>query len=177
MPERNVQDGPRKSWPLDMERLMFYGTLAALLGSGLMAGAFFVFAVAVMPALRRLPANEGMAAMQSINAVIQNPAFLGVFIGTALLSIALAVLSVWDWRPGSSAYILGGVVLYVVGTFLLTVIFNVPLNNALDAADSKSAAGHTVWDRYLSAWTFWNHIRTVASFLATAAFALSLKAS
>jgi uncharacterized membrane protein len=156
---------------------MFYGTLAAVLGSGLIAGAFFVFSVAVMPALRRLPANEGMAAMQSINTVIQNPTFLGVFLGTALLAIVLAVMSFLDWRSGVSAYILNGAVLYVVGSFLLTVIFNVPLNNALDAADPTTAAGQNFWNNYLSAWTFWNHIRTIASLLATAAFALSLRAN
>lgn len=157
-----------------MEGLMFYGGFAALLGSGLIAGAFFVFSVAVMAALRRLPANEGMAAMQSINVVIQNPAFLGVFVGTALLSIALAVMSFLDWRPGASSYVLAGALLYFVGSFLLTILFNVPLNNALDAADATSPAGQEVWKNYLSAWTFWNHIRTVASLFATAAFALSL---
>jgi uncharacterized membrane protein len=31
----------------------------------------------------RLPAREGIAAMQSINVVVINPAFLGVFLGTA----------------------------------------------------------------------------------------------
>jgi uncharacterized membrane protein len=160
-----------------MDRLMFYGTLAAVLGSGLIAGAFFVFSVGVMPALRRLPANEGMAAMQSINSVIQNPAFLGVFMGTALLSIVLAVMSFLDWRSGAPVYILAGAALYVVGSFLLTVIFNVPLNNALDAADPKTAAGHEVWNNNLATWTFWNHIRTIASLLATAAFALSLRAN
>ena len=154
---------------------MFYGTLAAVLGSGLIAGAFFVFSGAVMPAFRRLPANEGMAAMQSINVVIQNPAFLGVFIGTSLLSSALAVMSFLDWRPGASAYVLAGAVLYVVASFLLTIVFNLPLNNALDAADATTAGGQEVWKNYLTTWTVWNHVRTIASVLATAAFAISLR--
>jgi uncharacterized membrane protein len=160
-----------------MERLMFYGTLTALLGSGLIAGAFFIFSVAVMQALRRLPTNEGMAAMQSINAVIQNPAFLGVFIGTTLLSIALAVMSFLDWKPGVAPYILAGAVLYAVGSFVLTIVFNVPLNNALDAADATSPARHKVWSNYLSTWIFWNHIRTIASLLATAAFAIAFRSN
>lgn len=156
---------------------MFYGTLAALLGSGLIAGAFFVFSVAVMPALRRLPANEGMAAMQSVNVVVQNPIFLGVFMGTALLSVALAAATLLSWNPNASSLIIAGAVLYAIGTFLLTIVFNVPLNNALDAADPASAGGHEFWNNYLTNWTFWNHVRTIASTLATAAFAISLKAN
>ena len=113
--------------------------------------------------------------MQSINVVIQNPVFLGVFMGTALLSIVLAVMSLLNWNADLSVYILCGTVLYAVGTFLFTIVFNVPLNNALDAADSTTPAGHEVWTNYLSNWTFWNHVRAVASTLATAAFALSLK--
>ena len=156
---------------------MFYGTLAALLGSGLIAGTFFVFSVAVMSAFRRLPASEGMASMRSINVVIQNLAFLGVFMGTAFLSIALAVMSLLNWNPDGSVYLLSGAVLYTTGSFLVTIVFNVPLNNDLDGADSTSAAGHEVWNNYLSTWTFWNHVRTIASLLATAAFALSLRAN
>lgn len=154
--------------------MIFWITFIAALGSGLIAGTFFIFSVAIMSALRRLPANDGMAAMQSINIVIQNPIFLGVFMGTALLSMVLAVMSLLNWNPNVSVYLLGGVVLYFVGTFLLTIVFNVPLNNALDAADPSSAAGQEVWNNYLANWTFWNHVRSVASFLATAMFVLAI---
>src|SRR5690606_28980359 len=44
--------------------------LLAALGCALMAGLFFAFSVAVMRALGALPAAQGIAAMQSINAVI-----------------------------------------------------------------------------------------------------------
>ena len=154
--------------------MIFWVTFAAAIGSGLIAGAFFIFSAAVMPALRRLPAGEGMAAMQSINVVIMNSVFLGVFMGTALLSVILAVAAFLDWVPGVSVYLVAGVIFYVVGTFLLTIVFNVPLNNALDAGDASTAAGQEVWKNYLTNWTFWNHIRTVASLLATAMFVFAL---
>lgn len=76
-----------------MATLNYILTLLAIIGTGLIAGTFFVFSVAIMPAFRRLPGAEGLAAMQSINVVIQNPIFLGVFMGTALISLALAVAS------------------------------------------------------------------------------------
>ena len=115
-------------------------TLLAILSTGLIAGTFFVFSVAIMSALRRLPPNEGIAAMRSINRVIQNPIFLGAFMGTALISLMLAVMSMLSWSTPGSYYILAGAALYVIGSFLLTIVFNVPLNNALDASDPTSAA-------------------------------------
>ena len=149
-------------------------TLLAILGTGLIAGTFFVFSVAIMSALRRLPANEGIAAMQSINIVIQNPIFLGVFMGTALVSLVLAVMSLLNWSTPVSYYVLAGAALYVIGSFLLTIVFNVPLNNALDASDPTSASGQELWANYLINWTFWNHIRTFASIAATACFTIGL---
>ena len=154
--------------------MTFWLTFAAALGAGLIAGTFFIFSVAIMASLRRLPASEGMAAMQSINVVIQNPVFLGVFMGTAILSIVLAVMTVVDWNPGVSACLIAGAILYAVGTFALTIVFNVPLNNALDAADPSTAAGQEVWKNYLANWTFWNNVRTVASILATAAYVFAI---
>jgi len=53
-------------------------------------------------------------------------------------------------------------VLYLVGNIVVTMIFNVPLNNALDAADPVSADGAALWSRYLSTWTAWNHVRTLS---------------
>ena len=151
-------------------------TLLAIIGTGLIAGTFFIFSVAIMSALRRLPANEGLAAMQSINVVIQNPIFLGVFMGSALISIGLAVIVFLNWSTPHAYYIVGGAAFYVIGSFVLTIVFNVPLNNALDAADPVTTAGQEFWQTYLRNWTFWNHIRTVASILSTAAFALAFAA-
>ena len=60
---------------------------------------------------------------------------------------------------------------------LLTIVFNVPLNNALDSADANTASGQEVWKTYLTNWTFWNHIRTIASIAATACFTIGLTAA
>src|SRR3954453_3000242 len=76
--------------------------LAAALGCGLIAGVFFAFSTFVMKALARLPADEGMAAMQSINVVVLNPMFLGVFLGTAALCVGALIFS-WRHWPESGA--------------------------------------------------------------------------
>jgi uncharacterized membrane protein len=51
-----------------LDGLLFVLTLFAALGCGLVAGVFFAFSTFVMKALARLPAEQGIAAMQAINA-------------------------------------------------------------------------------------------------------------
>jgi uncharacterized membrane protein len=71
--------------------LISVGTVAAAVASALVAGTMFAFSTSVMPALRRRPAPEGIAAMQAMNAAILNPAFGLAFGGAALLCAVLAV--------------------------------------------------------------------------------------
>lgn len=152
----------------------FVLTFISALGSGLIAGVFFAFSSFVMRALGRLPAPQGITAMQSINIVVLNPVFLGVFVGTALLCLVLAASAVWGWRASGAGYLLAGSVLYFVGTFLVTMVGNVPLNDRLAAVDPSSAEGAQVWATYLSQWTFWNTVRTVAGLLAAASLTAAL---
>ncbi len=69
----------------------------------------------------------------------------------------------------------GGIV-YVAGMFMCTMIFNVPLNDALAAVDPASPNATAVWARYLSDWTFWNHVRTISSTAACALFVAAIAA-
>ena len=155
-----------------MEKLFFVLTLLAALGSGLIAGVFFIFSTTIMRAFGRLPASEGIAAMNMINVVIINPMFLGVFLGTGVLCAVLAVTSLLGWQRPGSGWLLAGCLLYLVGSILVTMIFNVPLNNALAAATPENASA--VWQNYLSNWTLWNHVRTLASLGAAASFFVAL---
>jgi len=148
-------------------------TVVAAAGSGLMAGLFFAFSAAVMPGLRRLRPEVGAAAMQAINRAILNPVFGVVFGGTPLLCLLLAVAAPFSASSGTG-WIVAGAVLHVVGSFVLTVVANVPLNNRLDAADPDSPAGAEVWADYLVRWTAWNHIRAVLCTAATAALAVGV---
>lgn len=157
-----------------IDRSIFVLTLLAALGSGLIAGVFFAFSTSVMKALGRLPAAEGIAAMQSINVVIINPFFLGTFLGTAIVCGVLAVSSFVRWQQPGATYLLTGAAIYLVGTILVTMVFNVPMNNALAASAASDPAGADLWAKYLTDWTFWNHIRTIASIAASASFIMAL---
>ncbi len=146
--------------------------VAAVLGSGLIAGLFFVFSIAIMPALGRLAAPEGIRAMQSINVVIVNPIFLVAFFGTGALSVALIVFGlIRSGQPGW-AYLISGAAAYLIGSIFVTMFFNVPMNNALAAVQPGTPEGDAVWQNYLRNWTYWNHVRTLASLISTALFVI-----
>lgn len=142
-------------------------TLAAALGCGLMAGVFFAFSTFVMRALARLRAEQGIAAMQSINTAVLRSPFLAAFLGTAAACAVLAALV----RDG---YVVAGSLLYLVGTFGVTIGLNVPLNEELAGVDGAGEPGEEVWRRYTVVWTRWNHVRTAAALAATAALILAL---
>ncbi len=157
-----------------MEKLIpIVGTMA-LLGSALVGGIFFAFSSFVMRALSRLPAAEGIAAMQSINVVVLNPSFLGAFIGSAIFSFAAAVLAIVGWGTTPSPFLIGGAIFYLVGTFLVTGLGNVPLNDQLAALSVNDVDATEMWNRYVARWTAWNHVRTIAAMVAALLYTLGL---
>ena len=157
-----------------VDDVLFALTLCAALGCGLMAGFFFAFSAAVMKALARRPAAEGIAAMQSINVAVINPVFLGAFLGTAALCLLMMVASLWRWHSPSSVYVLVGGALYLVGTFFVTVVCNVPKNDALAAVAPADPDSTSLWASYLVKWTAWNHTRTAAALAAAASLTMAL---
>lgn len=160
-----------------MGPLLSSAVVAAVLGSGLLAGFFFSFSNTVMGALGRIPAPAGIAAMQSVNVVVQNPLFLLAFFGVPFLGLALAVYALFHLgQAGSLALLVGGVLL-AAGMFGVTVVFNVPMNEALAAADPQSQTAAALWQDYLHRWTQWNHVRTVACLLACLAYVMAFRAA
>jgi uncharacterized membrane protein len=80
---------------------------------------------------------------------------------------ALVLLSaLWQWQDPGALWFLLGAASYIVGTFLVTIVFNVPLNNALAAVQPAGAEAAGVWTRYLTDWVAWNHVRTATSLAA-----------
>ncbi len=140
------------------------------IGSGLIAGIFFAFSTFIMTAFARIPQSHGISAMQSINTTILGSLFMPVFFGTALASLVLAGVALFRWGEPGTLAMLAASLLYLVGMFLSTIVFNVPLNNALANVDVTSAEAANLWARYLKEWTDWNHVRTVASIIASGLF-------
>ena len=149
-------------------------TFLATLGCGLMAGVFFAFSAFVMKALARLPAPTGIGAMQSINVVAITPLFMSALFGTAAACVLLIVAALVWWSRPTAAYLLAGGLLYLTGTILVTIVCNVPRNNARAAVDPSSPEGAALWVRYVNGWTAWNHARAGAALAAAASFIIAL---
>jgi len=149
----------------------------AAIGCGLMAGVYFAFSAFVMIALDRAGHAHGIAVMNAINIAIVKSPFMPVFLGTSLVCAALSLLALLRWNQPGALLMLAGSVVYVAGMFLVTVAFNVPLNEALSAVDPSSPAAAPLWGHYLKHWTFWNHVRTVASTAACALFIAAIAAT
>jgi len=158
-----------------IDQAIFYATLAAAVGSGLVAGIFYAFSSFVMRALGRVPAAHGMEVMQTINVVVINRSFMLVFFGTALLCCGLLIAAYLRWHDGDGRLLLLGSLLYLVGTIGVTMVFNVPLNDALAAAKPDSAESAPLWAHYRERWTMWNTVRTVVPAAAMVLFILALR--
>jgi uncharacterized membrane protein len=149
-------------------------TLVSALGCGTIAGVFFGFSTFVMKALARLPPEEGIAAMQSINVFAINSWFLAAFLGTAGFCVATMIAAVVQWSEPFAIFLLLGGVVYLAGSFTVTMVFNVPMNEALAALPPNAADRAARWASYVTNWTTWNHVRTAASLLAAALLAIGL---
>ena len=140
------------------------------IGCGLLAGLYFAFSTFIMTALGRIGQVSGIMAMNAINVVIVQSLFIPLFLGTTLASLLLAVTAAFRWgEPGAAAMLAGGA-LYVIGMFVCTAVIHVPMNNALAAVDPAGVEAASLWARYLTDWTLWNHVRSVSSSLACALF-------
>ena len=138
----------------------------ALISAGIMAGIYFTFSVFAMRSFAELGDEAGARAMQVLNRVIVQTAFLPLFFASTISCAALVVLGLMGH---AGTFVIAGSAAYVLGMFAVTVAGNVPLNNRLDAVDAASEQGRALWRDYLVRWTRFNHVRTVSS---TAAMAL-----
>jgi uncharacterized membrane protein len=141
-------------------------TFATLVLAGAMAGFFYAYSMSVMWALDAADPKAAIASMQSINIVVRNAIFFPAFFGTPVVALIAAGLW-WKQDAGQVALLLTlAALIYLAGTFLLTIFANVPMNEALAIATipADPDAARTLWRNYSGPWTLWNHVRTGASF-------------
>lgn len=160
-----------------MERFLFVLTLAAAIGSGLVAGIFYAFSSFVMPALARLTAEAGLTAMQMINRTVITPSFMLAFLGTGVLCLAIMVISFTSKAGMGAALPIAACLIYLLGSFGVTMMLNVPLNNALASTDPASPESIEFWSGFVRDWVKWNHVRTLASLVSSTLFMLALSKS
>jgi uncharacterized membrane protein len=136
---------------------------AAVVGCGLIAGVFLAFSDFVMKSLRAASPASGIEAMQLINRKVYGSVFLILLIAMLVISVALAIYASVYMSGPATAWIISGGALYAIGVFIVTMVFNVPMNQRLDAMNHVSGETASYWVVYASSWTLWNHVRTIAS--------------
>ncbi len=133
---------------------------AAVIAMGLLAGLFYAFDVAVMPALTAADDRTLVDAMQQM---IDNPAFPL----TLLAAPALAAVALFQARRSGSAktaaWIIAGLAFYSV-TIVITFVVHFPLNEDLKQAGDPAGIENlaAVRDDFVTPWVAWNIVRTLA---------------
>ncbi|OEV26683.1 hypothetical protein AN219_24660 [Streptomyces nanshensis] len=152
------------------------GTLvAATLTTGLSAGLYYGFACAVMPGLARSADRTFVETMQRINTAIINGWFMLLFLGSLVLTAAAAALQFAGGGGTGAAWTVAALVLYSA-VLVITMRFNVPLNNRLDAGgrpedDAGLAALRAEFER---SWVRWNTVRAAVNAAAFGCLAWAL---
>jgi uncharacterized membrane protein len=144
---------------------LFWLTLNLAVAGFVVSGVFLAFSNFIMKALARIDVQSGIAAMNAINITVRNPVFMLLLFGTASMGL---VAIVWSYVVGDTVawLLLVAGLLYWFGCIGVTVVFNVPLNNALAAPAPGVREAAILWTHYIKRWTFWNSVRTAAGFAA-----------
>ena len=148
--------------------------LASAAGGGMM----YVFSTMVMRGLDRTGPVDAITAMRGINAEANaSPAFLLGYFSATILALVVGVIAVVRLNQPGSWWLLIGAIFAILGA-IITMAFNVPLNNHLDSVDPaalSAADAAREWQAYSSTWTAWNHARTLTAFIGAAVLLVGLR--
>ncbi|MEP7089408.1 MAG: anthrone oxygenase family protein [Nocardioidaceae bacterium] len=134
--------------------------LLATVLAGLQAGTYYTWATGVMPGLARVDDHGFVSTLQHINVAIVNPVFMLSFFGAPLVAAVAVATSGPTARPWTVAALV-----LALGTVVVTVAANVPLNDALAAAGpvDRIADLGAAREHFEGLWTRWNVVRTLTS--------------
>ncbi|MBP1817837.1 DUF1772 domain-containing protein [Mycobacterium sp. OAE908] len=148
--------------------------LASAAGGGMM----YVFSTMVMRGLDRTGPVDAITAMRGINAEANaSPAFLLGYFSATILALVVGVIAVVRLNQPGSWWLLIGAIFAILGA-IITMAFNVPLNNHLDSVNPaalSAADAAREWQAYFSTWTAWNHARTLTAFIGAAVLLVGLR--
>lgn len=144
----------------------------AILLTGLMAGIFFTWSNAVKPGIGKLSDLEYLRALQSMNGVILNKAFIGIFLG-ALIAVTLVPIAHFKLFPDNIFWIFViALATYCIGVFGVTVLGNIPLNELLDKTNLESITVEEIKALRTSIEDNWNNLNLIRSFSSGITFVL-----
>ncbi|NNF72727.1 MAG: DUF1772 domain-containing protein [Rhodobacteraceae bacterium] len=158
-----------------MSTSMFLLMQLSILAYALVAGVFLAFSDFIMRSLAITGGVGGVEAMQVINREVFRWVFMTLFLGMAALSVVIAAYAWMGVNGPAGMLILAAALMYLIGCFGVTVVFNVPMNEALAGMDLSSDATRDYWRQtYVPRWTFWNSVRTAAAAISAALLLFAL---
>ena len=147
-----------------MPLLLPLGLLSTLM-SGAIFGFFYAWVCSTMWGLDAADPRVAIEAMQAMNASVRNGVFAPAFFGTPVVLI-LTGIAAWGSgvRGAALAFGLGGLG-YLFGGMILTMLVNVPMNEALALIEvpDNTAGAAAIWEGYSPRWQVWNIARTIVS--------------
>lgn len=136
--------------------------IALVVTSGLLAGFFFAWWCSCMIGLRDASDATFVESMQAVNRALPNGRFAIPFFAPVILAPICTWMLFADEQMTAGWWSVAATVLAVI-TLAITIVGNVPLNNALEAASRRNdSAARTAFE---VPWNRWNDIRTATSFL------------
>lgn len=139
----------------------------SVIAYALVAGVFLAFSDFVMASLAAARPLGGIQSMQVINRKVFRTIFMALLLGMSAASCLLVTYALFGDAGDGRAWVVAGGTVYFVGTFVVTLVFNVPMNKRLDRMDFESTEAATYWRHYVPAWSFWNSVRAIASAVAS----------
>ena len=153
-----------------MRPLLTTAAMTSLLLSGAIFGFFYAWVCSTMWGLDAADPRVAIAAMQAMNASVRNLVFAPAFFGTPFVLLLTAGLAfAMQHRRAALLFALAGGV-YLLGGAGLTMLVNVPMNEALAqlAVPEAEQEARDIWMTYSPEWQNYNIIRTVVSGLTLA---------
>ncbi|MCP5084528.1 MAG: DUF1772 domain-containing protein [Alphaproteobacteria bacterium] len=135
----------------------------AIVACGLVAGVFLTFSDFVMKSLVATQGPGGIEAMQIINRKVMPTVFMVLLLGMSALAPVLGLYAYMAVPASASGWIIAGCFAYIIGVFMVTAVFNVPMNQQLEGLDNTTAAAAEYWQHYVPRWSMWNPVRTAAA--------------
>jgi uncharacterized membrane protein len=150
--------------------------IVAATTTALIAGLFYAYSCSVSIGLGRLSNYQYLASMQSINRAILNPMFFLSFLGASLFLPAATVLHFE--RPTDPVFLLllTASIVYIAGTFAVTIFGNVPLNEMLNDFDLQAATIEAIAAQRSRFEMRWNRLHTTRTIAAIASLVLVIVA-
>lgn len=146
----------------------------AIILTGLSAGFFYAWQVSVIAGTKRVMDITYLETMQAINRAILNPAFFLIFFGSLIM---LTISTAQHYQKGLIFWImLLSTMVYFAGTFGVTALGNVPLNDSLDVINLKEMTAEKMAVTRINYEVKWNRLHLIRTVFAVFSFLLSLAA-